>query len=181
VTAGRALLVDGTDLEASIAAATAARNAGVLTMVDVDRPAPGIDRLLRVIDVVVVPESFALAFTGARDVGEALQRLEQGFQPALAVATLGARGALARCADVEIRSPGFRVEVVDSTGAGDAFRGGLLAGWLTSGGEADVEDVLEYANAVAALACTGLGAQSALPREPAVRALVTGSAVARSN
>ena len=51
---------------------------------------------------------------------------------------------------------------MDTTGAGDAFRGGLAAGCLRAS-DGELEDVLDYANAVAALNCLGLGARGGLP------------------
>ena len=53
--------------------------------------------------------------------------------------------------------------VVNTTGAGDAFRGGFIAGWLAAGSAPHVEEALTYANAVAALACRRLGARGGLP------------------
>jgi sulfofructose kinase len=51
---------------------------------------------------------------------------------------------------------------VDTTGAGDAFRGGFAAGCLRSP-DGSIEDALAYANAVAALNCRALGARGGLP------------------
>ena len=64
----------------------------------------------------------------------------------------------------EIRTPAFDVPVIDSTGAGDAFRGGFLSGYFAAGPEAEIEDVLTYATAVAGLKCRSLGARDGLPR-----------------
>ena len=55
------------------------------------------------------------------------------------------------------------MQVRDTTGAGDAFRGGFAAGWLSLGGDASLEVLLRYATAVAALSCRNCGAQVALP------------------
>ncbi len=86
------------------------------------------------------------------------------YGPAVACVTLGSSGSLAMCQGREIRTPAFDVPVVDSTGAGDAFRGGFISGYLQAGPEADVADVLTFATAVAALKCRSLGARDGLPR-----------------
>jgi sugar/nucleoside kinase (ribokinase family) len=65
------------------------------------------------------------------------------------------------------------VDCVDSTGAGDAFRGGFAAGCLRAP-DGDIEDVLLYANAVAALNCRALGAQAAMPTPDEVDRLMAG-------
>ena len=62
--------------------------------------------------------------------------------------------------------------VVDTTGAGDAFRGGFISGWLRGGDAAEVEDVLRYANAAAALKCRGLGARETSPTPDEVDGLL---------
>jgi sulfofructose kinase len=72
------------------------------------------------------------------------------------------------CQGREIRTPAYDVPVVDSTGAGDAFRGGFISGYLAAGSAADVADVLTFATAVAALKCRSLGARGGLPRQPDV-------------
>jgi ribokinase len=173
VTSGRVLLVDATDVEASTAAARAARAAGIPTVVDIDRPGPGVEALLAEIDVLVVTEAFAGAYAGAASIAASLAALASRFRPAVAIATLGSLGSLALCQGREIRTPAPTVRVEDTTGAGDAFRGGFVSGWLRFGPETDLHTLLEYANAGAALNCVGVGAQTALPGREGVDALVT--------
>ena len=86
--------------------------------------------------------------------------------------TLGEEGSLALVGGREIRSPGFGVKVVDTTGAGDAFRGGFVAAWLEAGAAAEADELLRFANPVAALNCRGLGAQAGLPGTDEVRRLL---------
>jgi sugar/nucleoside kinase (ribokinase family) len=66
------------------------------------------------------------------------------------------------CGNTYIESPGFAVPggCRDTTGAGDAFRVGILYGLLTG---RSVEESAEMANAVAALKCRAVGARTALP------------------
>ena len=163
VTSGRVLMVDAHDTTASTAAAAAARNAHIPTVLDTERVRPHIDDLMRQIDVLIVAETFPAAFPGASSMGEGLRKLDEQFRPALVVVTLGAEGSLARCGGTEIRTPALPVTVIDPTGAGDAFRGGFIAGWLRYGPDASVDTLLEYANAVAGCNCLALGAQAGLP------------------
>ena len=71
----------------------------------------------------------------------------------------------------EFHTPAFPVECVDSTGAGDAFRGGFAAGCLRAP-DGNIEDVLTYANAVAALNCRALGARGGIPTVDEVEQLL---------
>jgi sugar/nucleoside kinase (ribokinase family) len=86
---------------------------------------------------------------------------------------MGGRGTLALTGRDEMHVPAFAVEAVDTTGAGDAFRAGLVSGWLAHGDRADAEAVLAHANATAALNCRAFGAQTGLPGRAAVETLVT--------
>src|SRR5476649_908622 len=89
------------------------------------------------------------------------------YQAPLVCVTLGAQGSLARCNGREIRTEGFPVDCVDSTGAGDVFRGGFVSACLRWP-DGDVEDLLAYANAAASLNCRALGARGALPTQAEV-------------
>jgi len=82
---------------------------------------------------------------------------------------LGAKGVLVSDGDERELVPGFKVETVDATGAGDCFDGALLAR-LVAGDT--IWEAARYANAAAALATTGFGAIAPLPRPDAVRALL---------
>ena len=170
---GRVLLLDATDLQTSTAAARAARNAGVRTIIDVDRVTPAVRDLLREIDIIVVPHAFLMAWTGLGSAGAALAALYDEFKPSAAVVTLGPDGSLALAGGCEIATPGFRIEAVDTTGAGDAFRAGLASGWVRLGNQPDLADVLEVANATAALNCCAIGAQGGLPTVAEIERLVT--------
>jgi sugar/nucleoside kinase (ribokinase family) len=181
VKSGRVVMVDATDIAASTAAAAMAREAGIPTVVDVDDAGDGVEGLLEHIDVLIASQSFPSAFTGTDSPGAALQQLTVRFKPAVAIMTLGPDGCLALYKGQEIQVPAPSVAALDTTGAGDAFRGGFISGWLRWGADADVYTLLEYANAVAALSCEGLGAQGALPDPQRVQALVTRTLDEQSN
>ena len=159
---GRLLLVDCEDIPAATAAATAAREAAIPTVIDIEDVQPGTETLLREIDAIIVAEEFPSALTGQTDLGRALEAMEREYRAPFVCVTLGAHGSLARCGGREIRTPSFTVECVDSTGAGDVFRGAFASGCLRwPAGE--VETILAYANAAAALSCGALGARGGLP------------------
>jgi fructokinase len=95
---------------------------------------------------------------------------EQG--PHTALLTLGSEGAMlvstpdAPWGETTVTHPGYAVDPVDTTGAGDAFLAGVLA--ARASGTQDPEQVLRFANAVAALTTTETGAMTALPNRDAV-------------
>lgn len=172
VEAARILHADCHETAAVTSAAMAARAVNTRTVLDVEYVRPGIDQLLRQIDVVIAAEAFPAAYTGQSQLGAALASLQADTGAAVVCVTLGEQGSLARANGREIRTPAVRVPVVDSTGAGDVFRAGFLAGWLHLGADAELEDVLRWANAVAALKCRALGARTSSPRLAEVHALL---------
>jgi sulfofructose kinase len=173
VTSARLLIVDCHQTPAAALAARYAREAGIPTIVDVEKVRPGIGDLLQHIDAIIAAEEFPSALTGHEDLGRALEVMGRDSGASLVCVTLGDRGSLAWCNGREIRTPPFQVDCVDSTGAGDVFRGAFAAGCLEMP-EADVEDVLRYANAAAALNCRALGSRGALPDAAEVEQLMLG-------
>jgi sulfofructose kinase len=171
VTSGRLLVVDSVQTAAATQAARYAREAGIPTIIDIDKVRPGTSELLTQIDAIIAAEGLPAELTGHDSPGRALEAMAREFNAPLVCVTLGVAGSLARVNGREIRTPAFTVDCVDTTGAGDAFRGGFAAGCLRNPG-GDVEDVLAYANAVAALNCRALGARGGLPTADEVEALL---------
>ncbi len=169
VTAGRVLHLDGYDADAAFTAATWARAAGIPVVVDVDTGAPGVERLLRLTDAVILAREFACAVTGAADPAAALAGLVTMTDAPLVAVTLGAEGVLARNADRTLHVPAFVVRAVDTTGAGDVFRAGFIHGLLHGW---SFERTLAFANAAAALKCTRVGGRPGIPTVDAAEALI---------
>jgi sulfofructose kinase len=162
VTSGRLLIVDCHEVAAAAQAARFAREAGIPTIIDVEKVRPAIAELLQQIDAIIAAQEFPTALTGYENLGEALAAIGREFKTPLVCVTLGEEGSLAWCNGREIRTPAFQIDCVDSTGAGDAFRGGFAAACLREP-NGDVEDVLAYANATAALNCRVLGGRGGIP------------------
>jgi sugar/nucleoside kinase (ribokinase family) len=175
VAAARVLHVDCHETAAVTHAAEEARRAGTRTVIDVERVRPGIDRLLRAIDVVIAADGFPAEFTGRAEPGAALAALQAASGAAIVCVTLGPEGSLCRAGGREIHTPAYRVPVVDTTGAGDVFRAGFIAAWIHGGAAAEVEEALRWANAVAALKCRGLGARTTTPTLPELRDFLAGA------
>ena len=110
VTAGRVLIVDCHETAAATVAARYAREAGVPTIVDVEKVRPGIADLLHQIDIIITAQDFPCALTGHEDLGRALAAMADEFRAPIVCATLGEHGSLARCGGREIRTPAFQVD-----------------------------------------------------------------------
>ena len=110
------------------------------------------------IDHLIVSEECAHEALGSADPASALERLRRRAGQLVAV-TMGPRGIVWDAGDGARLTFAPRVEVVDSTGAGDAFHG-AFAFAIASG--RDARAAMRLASAVGALACTGAG-RDALP------------------
>ncbi len=162
VISGRMLIVDCHETAVAAQAARYAREAGIPTIVDVEKVRPGIVDLLQNIDAIIAAQEFPMALTGHDHLGHALETIGRDLGAPLVCVTLGAEGSLTWCNGREIRTPAFSIDCVDSTGAGDVFRGAFAAACLREP-DGEVEDALSYANAVAALNCRALGARGGMP------------------
>jgi sugar/nucleoside kinase (ribokinase family) len=168
IAGARALHVDDTDRAATIAAARIARAAGVPVTSDFDQINAAATELLAAVSIPILAEEMPTALTGETDLERALRKLRRPEHQMICV-TLGARGAMLLAGDRLYQSPGFRVTVVDSTGAGDVFRGAFITAMLRGDGP---DAILRYANAAAAVACTRDGALDSVPSLADISALM---------
>ena len=159
---GRVLHLDAHDPPACVRLAKAAREAGTIVSADIDNVYDGLPELLPLIDLMIGSKEFPQRVTGVTDERAALVELKNRYGCALVGMTIGSAGAVVYNEGIFIESTGFDAPngCRDTTGAGDAFRGGFLFGFLN--GE-DIETSLKLGNAVAAMKCSALGARTALP------------------
>jgi sugar/nucleoside kinase (ribokinase family) len=169
ITSGKILHIDGHDVAADIRAAEIARKASIPVVIDVDNFYPGADKLLPLVDFLVTSSDFPTRATGIKDKKEALIRLKEISGSYFVAMTVGKDGVIAFHQGQFIHVPGFEIECRDTTGAGDAFHAGFIYGLLKG---FDIVETLRFANAVAALKCRGLGAQSSLPTLDEVNSLL---------
>ncbi len=161
IEAASLLHLDASDPDASLWAAGVAGKAGIPVVLDADAVGDGVEALLARVDFPVVSEGFARAWGGTERAADGLERLAAGG-PRLAVVTCGARGALAATGSERLHVQAPDVDVLDTTGAGDAFHAGLI--WALFQGFG-ARAALVAANAAAGLSCRALGAQDGLPSE----------------
>lgn len=160
-------------LETVMHAATLAKKYGTTVILN---PAPVRKlpkELLEKVDIMVANEVEIMILSGARDVdvSTAAQAckpiLEQGVGKV--ITTLGKDGAVITSGDGAAKVRGFKVNAIDTTSAGDTFVGALAWG-LTEG--KPIEEAVHFANAAAALTCTKIGAQQAMPTREEVEELL---------
>jgi ribokinase len=116
-------------------------------------------QLLALVDVLIVNEDELTALAG--NDATIAQQLARMTTPCVVV-TLGARGSLIRMGGTLITQPGYAVEAIDTTAAGDTFCGVFTA--LLSQG-LKIQGAVMRASAASALACTRFGAQQSIPTQ----------------
>jgi len=141
-----------------------AKEHGLLTLLNPSPPLRLSSHLLSLVDFIVPNEWEAQSLTGIKmkthqDIPRMATRLlEMGVKNV--VMTLGPKGLFFKNKTDETWMDAYRVKVVDTTAAGDAFMGGLACGLAE---EKPIHEVLRMANGAGALATTKLGAQPSLP------------------
>jgi sulfofructose kinase len=169
----RALLLDGHDTAAAIAAAAWANEAGIPVILDLDELYPGVEPLLEKVDYLIVSRDIPGRLADTHDLFASLPRVQNRFGCRLTAATLGHDGVLAYTEAGFCYRPAYSVPVVDTTGAGDVFHAGFIYGLLQGW---QLEPTLDFACAAAALNCTGTGARGGLgPVEPVRDLMARGS------
>ena len=144
------------------------RECGLTTILNPAPAAPLPSDLLRLVDILTPNESEAQALTGSADPAEAARILtDRGV--GTVVVTCGANGAFLTVGKKDVTHiPGFLVETIDSTGAGDAFNGALACA-VAEG--VPIKSAIVRANAAGALATTGRGAQESMPTKDDIEQL----------
>jgi sugar/nucleoside kinase (ribokinase family) len=162
------LVLPGIDGEPTAWLLQEAHQAGVITALDIVWDATGrwmqvLKPCLPHLDYFVPSLPEAQAITGRQDpAGSAQALLDEGVQTV--AIKMGAEGCLVANGQGETyRLPAYQVEVVDATGAGDAFAAGFLSGIWHSW---PLEKTARFANAVGALCVTGLGASGGVRTLP---------------
>jgi len=153
------LLIDGLMMEVSLAAVKRAREMDIPVLLDAGSARPGMYELASRCDYVVTSEVFAEGL-GWKLTPQALLDESEALGVKALTVTLGEEGSITVAEGRIIRMPAFKIEAVDTTGAGDVFHGGyifgLLQGW-------DLERVVRFASAVAAIKCGKMGGRTGIP------------------
>ncbi|MGK5508607.1 PfkB family carbohydrate kinase [Brevibacillus formosus] len=175
---GSVTLTDEPSRTATLAAASRARELGVLVSFDPNFREPlwkdhgkareMIWQGIRLSHIIKLSEEEFALLTGTDDLVEGTKMLEDHADKRLILVTLGEKGAFYRFGQTTGLVPGYKVNAVDTTGAGDAFVGGILYHLLEREGldeltASEIESMLRFTNAAGAFVTTKNGAIPAMP------------------
>ena len=151
-------------LDSVLEAARLARAHGTRVVLNPAPAQPLSSELLALVDLITPNQTEAELLTGVKVTGEAsaAQASARFHQMGISdvMITLGSQGVYCSNGQQQALIPGFRVEAVDTTAAGDTFNGALLAAELAG---ADFHSAVRFAHGAAALSVTRFGAQSSIP------------------
>lgn len=138
---------------------TLARQAGVMTVLDGDITPQDISELVALSDHAAFSEPGLARLTGVKEMASALKQA-QTLTNGHVYVTQGSAGCDWLENGGRQHQPAFKVDVVDTTGAGDVFHGALAVALATSG---DLAESVRFASGVAALKCTRPGGRAGIP------------------
>ncbi|BDY05579.1 ribokinase [Ferrimonas sp. YFM] len=163
-----------TPIDSLVEAARLAKAAGTKVVLNPAPAKPLPDALLTNVDIITPNETEAEQLTGIAVVSdesaaEAAHCLHDKFGIEMVIITLGKRGVWLSHQGRQQLVPGYKVDAVDTTAAGDTFNGGFVTALLEG---QSVDEALQFGQAAAALSVTRLGAQSSIPSREETLALM---------
>ena len=118
-------------------------------------------------DILKISDNEIQWLSGKEDYDEGIAWLRERYDIPLIFLTLGKDGSRAYCGDVRTQQPGFKLNTIETTGAGDTFFGSVLHHILEKGfrpyTKEELDEMLRFANAAAALVTTRRGALRVMP------------------
>ena len=153
--------LDGRDMPATMKLAKWAKKNGVTVSFDIGSMRNDVSEVFPYVDHLVVADQYAFGFTKTKNAKQAISKLRMSC-PGTIVVTEGIKGSTGTepaCSDFVFQDA-FKVENIDTTGAGDAYHTGYLYGLLNG---FDLQTRMHYGAAAAALKCTKPGARTGIP------------------
>jgi sulfofructose kinase len=157
ITSAKMLHLDGCDAAAALQAARWAREAGIPVIIDIDEIYDdSTHELLPLVDYLIASSDFS----------EDPQELAARYGCPVVGITRGSEGAVFFDRGRLLRSSAFKVPVVDTTGAGDVFHGAFIYGLVQRW---QLDDIIQFAHAAAAMNCMQIGARGGIPKLSGVK------------
>ncbi len=126
-------------------------------------------------DILKISDNEIEFFTGEADIDKGIEAIRREFDIPLILATLGMNGSRAFCGDISAQRPAYaNPHVIDATGAGDTFMGCALDYICGSGialDEAQLSELLDFANAAASIITKRRGALKVMPERKEIETL----------
>jgi len=127
-------------------------------------------------DILKISDNEIEWLTGEMDYRKAVDRIKAKYDIPLVLVSLGKQGSLAFSDGAYAEAPAYRVNAIETTGAGDTFGACVLHYILENGfrcyKKSELEEMLAFANAAAAIITTRKGALAVMPGKDEIEALM---------
>lgn len=127
-------------------------------------------------DILKISDNEIQFISGQEDYEKGIRYLQDTYHIPLILLTLGKDGSRAYYKDMVVERGGFKLDTIETTGAGDTFCGSTLSGILERDfknlTQKDLEEILTFANVAAALITTKKGAIRSMPEKEEVEELI---------
>lgn len=160
ITSGRILQIDGHEVAASIRGARFAKEEGIPVLLDAERLKDGTTELMKLADIIIADENMASLLCPGKTSREFLHHIDKTYRPVFCAVTLGEKGSLGLFRDTFIPIPAYKVNVTDTTGAGDVYHAAFLYGALQNW---EIPQIMRFSGAAAALKCLHPGGRKGAP------------------
>jgi len=165
------LHIDGRDYDSIKTVISHYKSWGTLISIDTGNYRERTCELLKLVDIIIMPRRFAVSCFGDMGPVQLVQSCRKTYPQAEGIfITDGDAGSWGWYQDRNGRQPAFKVQVEDTTGAGDVHAGGILYGILQGW---EIEYIMKFAAAAAAIKCKVLGNQDSLPTLDMVNDLIS--------
>ena len=158
------LHLDGHNPAAALIAAKEARKHNIPVCLDAGTLRDGVRELLPYVTILIASEAFARLYTGENELEKAIFKLREIGAEVTGI-TMGKEGSMMLDGDKIVRCPAFRIEPVDTTGAGDVYHAGFGVRYLETH---DLMECMRFASAVSAIKCLQLGGRAGIPNRAQV-------------
>jgi len=168
IVSAKALHTTAIKLSTSIEASKIAKANGLTVSLDLEKHVvdayglEGLKPMLKLTDILMPNKLGIRTLTGKENLLEAAEDIMK-YGPKMVVITLGEKGSMVVTRDKVVKVKAFKINPVDTTGAGDAFNAAFIYAHVIKG--LSIEESSIVANAAAALKCLKLGAQTGMPRK----------------
>jgi len=163
------LHLDGLMIEASLEAAHKARQMNMKVVMDAGTLREGSLDVVPLVDVLIASERFAEPLVGRNALPERALKALGSLGAREVVITLGPRGSTGWDRGKILHQDVYRVDPVDTTGAGDVYHGAYIYGILQ---DWEMAQCMRFASAVAAMNCRHVGARKGIPNLEQVRSFM---------
>ena len=158
----KVLHLDGTQYENAVAAATLAKEYGVVVSLDgcsMQKDHAKNRRLAAMADILIMNARYPKKVSGQEDIRQAMLEMAS-LGSGIVISTAGKEGCYAVLDGKVHHFTAYNVEAIDTTGAGDVFHGAFLTAWLE---QKDVRECIRFASAVSAMKCLKIGGRAGIP------------------